>query len=175
MFRALYTTIKNSLRKPVTEVYPTEVFHPPARFRGKHIFYDELCIGCSLCAKVCPNNTIIMLERPEQKDPKLKHRPLIDLNRCIFCGYCAEVCPAKCLFMGNDYEMAETTKARLIMTYPDMIASPGAERNRRAIYPALEEKRRVQHTPSVTPFAKDGSVAASKDGSAVPSSPGGAA
>lgn len=137
MLKALLTSIRNSFRKPVTEIYPTVKFQPPERYRGRHIFYDELCIGCSLCAKVCPNNTIVMLERPEQTDPKLKHRPIIDLNRCIFCGYCAEVCPAKCLFMGRSYEMAGS-KAELLFTYKDMIELPGRKDNNRVIYPALE-------------------------------------
>ena len=78
-----------------------------------------------------------MLECPEQTDPKLKHRPIIDLNRCIFCGYCAEVCPAKCLFMGHGYEMAGQ-KAELIFTYKGMIETPSKPDNGRAIYPALE-------------------------------------
>lgn len=116
----------------------------PERYRGRHIFYDQLCIGCSLCAKVYPNNTIVMLERPEQKDPKLKHRPIIDLNRCIFCGYCAEVCPAKCLFMGKAYEMAGKDKAELLFTYRGMIASPAAPDNERRIYPKLDDQMRTK-------------------------------
>jgi NADH-quinone oxidoreductase chain I len=138
MLKALLTSIRNSLRKPVTEIYPTKKFSPPQRYRGRHIFFDELCIGCSLCAKVCPNNTIVMLERAEQTDPKLKHRPIIDLNRCIFCGYCAEVCPAKCLFMGRGYEMAGKDKGELLFTYKGMIESPAAADNGRTIYPAIE-------------------------------------
>ena len=141
MLRALFMSLINSLRRPVTELYPTKKYKMPERFRGRHIFYDELCIGCSLCAKVCPNNTIVMLERPEQTDPKLKHRPIIDLNRCIFCGYCAEVCPARCLFMGHGYEMAGKDKAELLYTYKGMIESPNAPDNDRVIYPDMEGNR----------------------------------
>jgi len=144
MLKALLMTIRNSLRKPVTEFYPYKKFTAPERYRGRHVFYDELCIGCSLCAKVCPNNTIVMLERTEQTDPKLKHRPIIDLNRCIFCGYCAEVCPAKCLFMGHSYEMAGKDKGELLFTYKGMIETPIASDNGRVIYPGIEgEKMRT--------------------------------
>lgn len=139
MLGALLTVIRNSFRRPVTEFYPDERRKMPERYRGRHIFYDELCIGCSLCAKVCPNNTIVMLERPEQTDPKLRHRPIIDLNRCIFCGYCAEVCPAKCLFMGHGYDMAGHGKGELLFTYRGMIESPNAPDNDRRIYPSLEQ------------------------------------
>ncbi len=161
MLRALAMTIRNAFRTPVTVKYPTERPEMPARYRGRHIFYDQLCIGCSLCAKVCPNNTIIMLERPDEKDPKLKHRPIIDLNRCIFCGYCAEVCPAKCLFMGRGYEMAGKDKAELLFTYRGMIESPAATDNGRAIYPALDQRLReaaarelAASPPNVTAEAK---------------------
>ena len=141
MMRALLAIVRNSFRRPVTESYPKGRQRMPARYRGRHIFYDELCIGCSLCAKVCPNNTIVMLERPEQTDPKLRHRPIIDLNRCIFCGYCAEVCPAKCLFMGHAFEMAGKSKAELLFTYKGMIETPRALDNDRAIYPGMEGPR----------------------------------
>jgi NADH-quinone oxidoreductase chain I len=144
MLRALLTSIRNSIRKPVTEFYPVKKFVPPERYRGRHIFYDELCIGCSLCAKVCPNNTIVMLERTEQTDPKLKHRPIIDLNRCIFCGYCAEVCPAKCLFMGRSYEMAGKDKGELLFTYKGMIETPIAKDNGRVIYEPIEGEGMVK-------------------------------
>lgn len=141
MLRALLQMVRNSFRKPPTEIYPTKRYPKPERYRGRHIFFDELCIGCSLCAKVCPNNTIVMMERPEQTDPKLRHRPIVDLNRCIFCGYCAEVCPAKCLFMGHASEMAGTSKADLLYTYKGMIESPKAEDNDRSIYPEMEAGR----------------------------------
>lgn len=138
MIRALLTALRQLARRPNTQEYPTQRPAMPARYRGRHIFFDELCIGCSLCAKVCPNNTIVMLERPEQTDPKLRHRPIIDLNRCIFCGYCAEVCPAKCLFMGHAFEMAAHTKGELVFSYRGMIESPRAPDNDRTIYPELE-------------------------------------
>ena len=92
-----------------------------------------------------------MLERLEQTDPKLRHRPIIDLNRCIFCGYCAEVCPAKCLFMGRSYDMASHNKGDLIFTYQGMIDTPLAKDNGRVIYPALEQKAIQENTkPSTT-------------------------
>lgn len=85
-----------------------------------------------------------MLDRLEQTDPKLKHRPIIDLNRCIFCGYCAEVCPAKCLFMGHGYEMAGKSKAELLFTYKGMIESPAAKDNVRVIYPEMEGAHAIE-------------------------------
>ncbi len=157
MLGALFTMMRNGLRRPTTQDYPVRKQRMAARFRGRHVFFDELCIGCSLCAKVCPNNTIVMLERAEQTDPKLRHRPIIDLNRCIFCGYCAEVCPAKCLFMGHAYEMAGKSKAELLFTYRGMIETPAAPDNGRTIYPELEGEHaiRVQDPSLVAKAAKE--------------------
>jgi len=45
---------------------------------------EELCTGCSLCAKNCPENTIFKV------DGEKKYR--IDPVRCIRCGVCHDVC-----------------------------------------------------------------------------------
>ena len=49
--------------------------------RGYFITGD--CVGCTLCAKVCPANAIT---------GALKTRHVIDENRCIRCGACGRVC-----------------------------------------------------------------------------------
>ena len=62
-------------------------------YRGVILFYYDKCIGCSLCAQVCPSRAIKMYRVPGDK----KIRPGYDVGRCIFCGLCVDICPVDAL------------------------------------------------------------------------------
>ncbi len=51
-----------------------------------YIIDPELCAGCTVCAKTCPNQAII-------GEPKKVHT--IDQKKCIKCGICISSCPPK--------------------------------------------------------------------------------
>ena len=52
--------VKLFIKKPITYNFPPET--PISRkSRGRHIFDPKECIGCSLCAKICPNIAIEMV------------------------------------------------------------------------------------------------------------------
>ena len=62
-FSGFGVTIKQVFKKPVTTRYPKEKRPKPERFHGRHVLnrYDdgmEKCIGCELCAGVCPARCI---------------------------------------------------------------------------------------------------------------------
>jgi pyruvate ferredoxin oxidoreductase delta subunit len=61
---------------------------------------DYLCIGCALCAKICPEGCIKMVAI--KKSPP-KNRPLTDYNYCKGCALCARECPVKAIKMVADY------------------------------------------------------------------------
>ena len=49
----------------------------------------SLCVGCALCADVCPNGALTAGE-----DKYGFIRPMIDPSLCVGCGACSSVCPA---------------------------------------------------------------------------------
>ncbi|MGB3480108.1 MAG: NADH-quinone oxidoreductase subunit NuoF [bacterium] len=51
-----------------------------------YVIDSELCGGCTVCAKSCPNEAII-------GEPKKVHK--IDQKKCIKCGICITSCPPK--------------------------------------------------------------------------------
>lgn len=56
------------------------------------------CIGCGLCAKLCPENCIVMIIKNK------KNKPQTDYDYCKGCGLCASECPVKAINMKNEYE-----------------------------------------------------------------------
>ena len=77
----------------------------PAGFRGKPVIGTGACeTGCEACVGVCP--TAAITSNPLQ----------IDLGRCVMCGDCAPACPAGKLSFTNDFKLACTDRAGLVIS-----------------------------------------------------------
>ncbi|MBM4418213.1 MAG: NADH-quinone oxidoreductase subunit NuoI [Chloroflexi bacterium] len=134
LVRGLGTTFRHIFRPTVTYQYPEKRRPVHPRFRGRHklMRYEnglERCIGCSLCAGVCPARAIYV-EAAENTDEhrispgeRYARRYEINMIRCIFCGYCEEVCPTEAIVLGNDYELADYDRASFVYT-KDMLLVP---------------------------------------------------
>ena len=116
--------LKNAFEKPATLVYPFEKKEPHEGLRGKHEYSPEKCIGCGLCARVCPSFSIKMKGGPGPKCTGL----IIDLGKCLFCGQCEEVCPREALHLTRDYELAVLNKKDCILEFERNQAQPPTQK-----------------------------------------------
>ena len=111
----------------VTTEYPKEMRQKPPRFHGRHVLNRypdgmEKCIGCELCAGVCPAKCIFV--RGMDNDPKNPTSPgerfgfvyEINMLRCIFCALCVEACPTEAITMTHLFEMSTTNREDAIYT-----------------------------------------------------------
>jgi ech hydrogenase subunit F len=89
-----------AMKKPATRLYPFEKREPFSNTRGSIEIDVPKCSMCTLCAKKCPTEAI-MVKRQE----KIWE---IDRLRCIQCSACVDACPKKCLTMTHTYSSAVT-------------------------------------------------------------------
>jgi len=110
-------TFRHMLKKQVTVQYPEQRRAQSPTFRGRHILHRyqdglEKCVGCALCAAVCPSEAIFLTaaentpEYPVSPGERHASKYEIHLLRCIFCGFCEEACPYDAITMGPEYELA---------------------------------------------------------------------
>ncbi len=107
---------------PTTWQYPEDRREISPIFRGEHMLMldeqgRELCVGCGMCAKICPAKciTVEMAKVKEGEESKYAGKTHcknfnIDLLRCIFCGFCEETCPKSAIELGQGYELSRFTK-----------------------------------------------------------------
>ena len=104
--------VRNLLKKRATILYPfkeREKVFAPEGLRGKLEYYKDRCIGCGLCFKVCPSETIEMVDKDDGK------RPMFYLDRCTRCQQCEEICPVKAIKLTEDYETVGFDRKEMII------------------------------------------------------------
>ena len=95
--------ILNMFSQPMTVNFPNESIPIPEDYRGEHEYDIDRCISCGLCARICPNRAIEMVEAPKsRKDSYPKTYPKIDMGKCCFCGLCQDICPKDALKLTNN-------------------------------------------------------------------------
>ena len=132
--KGMRVTLRHLWRRPVTQRYPEERPVLPPRHRGRHELERhenglEKCVGCELCALVCPADAIYVegAENPTDAPISIGERYaktyVINLLRCIYCGYCVEACPTEALQMKGEFELAAGDRASLILSKEQLLAT----------------------------------------------------
>ena len=133
-------TFRQMFRPRVTTQYPKEKRTKPQRFHGRHVLNRypdgmEKCIGCELCAGVCPARCIYVRGADNPPDqpvsPGERYGFVYEINmlRCIFCGMCVEACPTEAITMTQLFEMSVTDRQDAIYTKDELLVRPDGTPN----------------------------------------------
>jgi ferredoxin len=78
MLKPLMIVAPYVLRNSQTVAYPTERLMFFERFRGRHVFHLDKCISCGICARVCPDASIelVEIEGKDKKYPQIDYHML---------------------------------------------------------------------------------------------------
>ena len=115
----------------VTTEYPKEKRAKPMRLHGRHVLnrYEdgmEKCIGCELCAGVCPARCIYVRGADNPPDdpvsPGERYGYVYEINylRCIHCDLCVEACPTEAITESKLFEFSFTNRADAIYTKAEL-------------------------------------------------------
>jgi NADH-quinone oxidoreductase subunit I len=125
-------TLKQMLEPRVTQQYPKVKKPKPPRLHGRHVLnrYEdgmEKCIGCELCAGVCPADCIYVRGADNPTDspvsPGERFGFVYEINylRCIHCDLCVEACPTEAITESKLFEFSFTNRADAIYTKAELL------------------------------------------------------
>jgi NADH-quinone oxidoreductase subunit I len=140
VLRALSHSFRNLFRPKVTRRYPEErlATTPVTRGQPRLTLLEDgetlACVSCGLCEAACPAYAITIdgaeTERFIEREPE---RFEIDMLRCILCGFCEEACPKDAIFMSDELELADFSRAALIYDI-ERLKRPKADLQKRIDY-----------------------------------------
>ena len=101
------------------------------RLHGRHVLnrYEdgmEKCIGCELCAGVCPAKCIYVRGRQQPRRTDLAGERFgyvyeINYLRCIHCDLCVEACPTQAITESKLFEFSFTNRSDAIYTKDELL------------------------------------------------------
>jgi NADH-quinone oxidoreductase subunit I len=174
--RSAAVSMRHVFERKLTVQYPDDAPAVGFRFRGRHIFHQDVCIGCTQCERVCP---VIAIKMETHKDPTSRKvvtdRFALDLGICYYCGLCEEVCPTdpKAVHLGPDFELA-THDRRLLIYEMDQLVGPKplpTKPKPAAAAPADGGAPAARPAPPPWPEGASGEVKAAEQRAAPPASP----
>lgn len=129
----------------ITIKYPEESLSLPTGYRGMIRLYKDICIGCTLCALICPADAMKMVTEEGKKLPSINY------GRCVFCGFCVDVCPVDALKETRVHDATFTNRRDLVFR-PDKFSQDfdepapveGVVKKVKAI---IDEKKGIRYVP----------------------------
>ncbi|MBF0486832.1 MAG: NADH-quinone oxidoreductase subunit NuoI [Nitrospirae bacterium] len=122
ILQGMSLTMSYMFKKPVTRQYPKEKRESMPGFRGMHALVRKpltrraRCVGCGLCAAICPSKCITIYTSEGKTHEKVVDRYEIEILRCLFCGLCVEACPFQAIVLTGHYEYADSSKESFRLT-----------------------------------------------------------
>ncbi len=131
-FGGFKVTFQEMFKPRVTTTYPESKRPKPIRHHGRHVLnrYEdgmEKCIGCELCAGVCPARCIYVrgADNPptEPVSPGERYGFVYEINylRCIHCDLCVEACPTEAITESKLFEFSFTNREDAIYTKDELV------------------------------------------------------
>ena len=141
-FGGFAVTFRKLFEDRVTTPYPKQKRHKPDRLHGRHVLgrYEdgmEKCIGCELCAGVCPANCIHVRGADNPVDhpvsPGERYGFVYEINylRCIHCDLCVEACPTEAITESKLFEFSFTNRSDAIYTRAELLVDAETGRPQR--------------------------------------------
>ncbi|HLA49939.1 MAG TPA: NADH-quinone oxidoreductase subunit I [Thermodesulfovibrionia bacterium] len=92
ILQGLALTLKHLFLPAVTRQYPAEKREPFPGSKGLHALAKDdtgrmKCVGCGLCAAMCPSQCIHIYTSEGEDNKKIVDRYEVDVLRCVFCAF----------------------------------------------------------------------------------------
>ncbi len=140
ILKGLALTFKHMVTPAVTRQYPTEKREPFQGSRGLHALVRnpatgrEKCVGCGLCAAMCPSQCIHIYTSEDESHKKVVDQYEIEVLRCVFCALCVDACPYGAVVLTPHFEYSGYTrdefyytKERLLENWDKFMAGDNGE------------------------------------------------
>lgn len=163
ILKGMSLTFRMMLTRAITRQYPEEKRQPAHGFRGLHALVRNTdgtarCVGCGLCAAICPSQCIKVYTSEGPEHTKIVDRYEIEVLRCLFCAFCVEACPFGAVALTDHFEYSNYSrdalymdKERLLLNWDKFMGKKGEEYFERFWKPMSEDFTGSEKQPIFSP------------------------